>query len=67
MPRDYDVKLNRSTMTVMISNGLSKQSSKISKKKSPQVLLLFDDFLQDQIKPMLKNHVDYNLNHKMRA
>jgi len=32
MPRDYDVKLNRSTMTVMISNGLSKQSSKISKK-----------------------------------
>jgi hypothetical protein len=29
MPRDYEVKLNRNTMTVMISNGLSKQSSKI--------------------------------------
>ncbi|CAF1255168.1 unnamed protein product [Rotaria sp. Silwood1] len=26
MPRDYDVKINRNTMTVMISSGLSKQS-----------------------------------------
>jgi hypothetical protein len=30
MPRDYEVKINRNAMTVMISNGLSKQSSKIS-------------------------------------
>jgi hypothetical protein len=37
MPRDYDVKVNRSTMTVMISSGLSKQSSKISK-----IDLIFD-------------------------
>ena len=28
MPRDYEVKVNRSTMTVMISTGLPKQSSK---------------------------------------
>ena len=28
MPRDYDMKINRNTMTVTISNGLSKQSSK---------------------------------------
>ncbi len=31
MPRDYEVKITRNTMTVMISNGLSKQSSKIFK------------------------------------
>lgn len=31
MPRDYEVKINRGTMTVMISSGLSKQSSTISR------------------------------------
>jgi len=30
MPRDYEVKMSRNAMTVMISNGLSKQSSKTS-------------------------------------
>jgi hypothetical protein len=29
MPRDYDVKITRNTMTISISNGLSKQSSTI--------------------------------------
>ena len=33
MPRDYEVKLNRNTMTVMISTGLPRQSSR------------FEDFL----------------------
>jgi hypothetical protein len=64
MPRDYEVKVNRSTMTVTISSGLSKKSSKISSRFYYHLMIFF---LQDQIKLMLKNHVDYNLNHKLRA
>jgi hypothetical protein len=30
MPRDYEVKMTRNAMTVMISSGLSRQSSKTS-------------------------------------
>ena len=34
MPRDYEVRINRNTMTVIISSGLPKQSSKILRKYS---------------------------------
>ena len=41
MPRDYEMKINRGTMTVMISNGLSKQSSKISQRFSFYRFIVF--------------------------
>ncbi|CAF1329366.1 unnamed protein product [Adineta steineri] len=47
MPRDYEVKINRSSMTVMISNGLSKESrpNKSNAEKPSRV----------QIKPQTNN------------
>jgi hypothetical protein len=39
MPRDYDVKINRSTMTIMISSGLTKQS----RNRFPFLHLLFSN------------------------
>jgi hypothetical protein len=41
MPRDYEIKLNRSTMTVTISSGLSKKSSKISSRFYYYLMIFF--------------------------
>lgn len=43
MPRDYEAKINRNAMSVTITSGLSRQSSKISIIYPPCSLLLYGD------------------------